>query len=216
MVNDVKPWYWSCSRTFVLELPHIWEEDISIDKKKGQTIGGARLKRKCQQRALPSNFSMTCQLDKMRSTAIFFFDVKMDFNCKARYVAGVHLIDPPYYVPTYASFVSRELVRILFLIASLYNIEFLAADISNAFLNTQITEKNCFKAGPNLRVARACGWSSCVPYMASRAPERCFGCIWPKRYGQWDLNQHFSTAMCGCTRTFFLYHKNSMILWAVG
>ena len=65
------------------------------------------------------------------------FDIKMDFTSKARYVAGGHFTDPPGNVPTHASDVSRKLVRILFLIAALYNIEVLAADIINAFPNAQ-------------------------------------------------------------------------------
>ena len=76
------------------------------------------------------------------------FGVKIDFTLKACYVAGVHFIDPPYNVPTYASVISHELVRIIFLIADLYDIEVVPADISNAFLNAQCAEKVCFKAGP--------------------------------------------------------------------
>ena len=54
--------------------------------------------------------------------------------------------DFPDNVPTYASVVSHKLVRILFLVDSLYNIKVLAADITNAFLNAQCAEKFCLKA----------------------------------------------------------------------
>ena len=70
----------------------------------------------------------------------------MDFSCKARYVAGGTLTKPLDNVPTYASVVSHKLVRILFLVDSLYNINVLAADITNAFLNAQCAEKFCLKA----------------------------------------------------------------------
>ena len=79
------------------------------------------------------------------------FDLKIGFNWKACYVDGGHLTDPPENVPTYASSISRESVRILFIISDLYNIKILAADISNVFLNDQCVKKNCFKAGPEFK-----------------------------------------------------------------
>ena len=65
----------------------------------------------------------------------------MDFTRKARYIASGHLTDPPKHFPTYASVVSRELVRILFLLADLCVIEVLTAGISNAFVNAPCAEK---------------------------------------------------------------------------
>ena len=72
----------------------------------------------------------------------------MEFTCKARYVTSGHLTDPPDNVPTYTSVVSCKPVRILFIIAALYNTKVLAADISNNFLNDKCADKVCFKAGP--------------------------------------------------------------------
>ena len=59
------------------------------------------------------------------------FDVKMDLTCKARFVAGGHLTDPPTAM-TYASVVSRESVRIAFLLAAYNVFEILSGDIGNA------------------------------------------------------------------------------------
>ena len=67
-------------------------------------------------------------------TCHLIFDVKMDLTRKARYVAGGHLTDPPASL-TYASVVSRESVRIAFLIAALNDLDILAGDIQNAYLN---------------------------------------------------------------------------------
>ena len=80
-----------------------------------------------------------------------FFDVKMDFMCKACYVASGNLTHPTNNVPTYASIISRKSIRILFLIDALYDIKLLVTDISNAFLNSQCAEKVCFKAGPEFK-----------------------------------------------------------------
>ena len=44
-------------------------------------------------------------MDILRSTDIFF-NVKMDFTCKACYVAGGNLINPTENVPIYDSVVS--------------------------------------------------------------------------------------------------------------
>jgi hypothetical protein len=69
------------------------------------------------------------------------FDVKMeDFRRKARLVAGGHMTDPPA-AATYASVVSRKLVRIALTAAALNDLDLLAADIQNAYLNAPITEK---------------------------------------------------------------------------
>ena len=72
--------------------------------------------------------------------------VKIDLCRKARYVAGGHLTDPPSSM-TYSTVVSRESVRIAFLIAALNNMNILAGDIQNAYLNAPTSEKLYFIAG---------------------------------------------------------------------
>ena len=74
------------------------------------------------------------------------FEVKIDLRCKARYVAGGHLTDPPSSI-TYSTVVSRESVRIAFLIAALNDLNILAGDIQNAYLNAPTTEKLYCVAG---------------------------------------------------------------------
>ena len=48
---------------------------------------------------------------------------------------------------TYVSVVSRESVRISFLLAALNNLEILAGDIGNTYLNTMTTERIYYRAG---------------------------------------------------------------------
>ena len=67
------------------------------------------------------------------------FDVKMDFTRKARFVAGGHRTEPPLSI-TYASVVSRESVRIAFLVAALNNLDILSADVQGAYLNAPCKE----------------------------------------------------------------------------
>ena len=80
-------------------------------------------------------------------TCHLVFEVKFDLRRKARYVAGGHLTDCPQ-IMTYSSVVSRESIRIGFLLAALNGLEVLAADIQNAYLNAPTEEKVWFRAGP--------------------------------------------------------------------
>jgi hypothetical protein len=68
------------------------------------------------------------------------FDVKMDFTRKARFVAGGHMTDAPVNL-TYSSVVSRDSVRLAFLIAALNDIDILSGDIGNAYLQAHTREK---------------------------------------------------------------------------
>jgi len=74
------------------------------------------------------------------------FDVKMDFTRKARFVAGGHMTNPPAEI-TYSSVVTRDSVRIAFMIAALNDIDILATDIGNAYLNADPREKVYTTAG---------------------------------------------------------------------
>jgi hypothetical protein len=77
------------------------------------------------------------------------FGVKMDFTRKARYVAGGHMTNPPSSI-TYSSVVSRDSVRIAFLLAALNDINLLLTDIGNAYL-MQVQRKRCIQPlDPNL------------------------------------------------------------------
>ena len=68
------------------------------------------------------------------------FDIKMDFTRKARLVAGGHVADPPKSM-TYSSVVLRDSIRIVFLVAALNDLDVLAADPRNAYLNAKTKEK---------------------------------------------------------------------------
>jgi hypothetical protein len=75
------------------------------------------------------------------------FDIKLDVTRKARFVAGGHWTDTPTQL-TYSSVVTRESVRITFLIAALNDLEILSADVGNAYLQTPAREKVHTTAGP--------------------------------------------------------------------
>ena len=74
------------------------------------------------------------------------FDVKMDFTRKARFVARGDLTTTTPDV-TYSSVVCRDSVRLAFLIAGLNDLDIMACDISNAYLNAPCREKIWFQGG---------------------------------------------------------------------
>ena len=69
------------------------------------------------------------------------FDVKMDLTRKARLVAGGHLNKEVPRHLTYSSVVSKESVRMCFMLAALNELDVLAGDIGNAYLNAKPREK---------------------------------------------------------------------------
>ena len=71
----------------------------------------------------------------------FIFDVKFDLTRKARCVAGGHQNKNIPAQCTYASVVSRDSVRIAFLLAALNEVDILAGDIGNAYLNAPCKER---------------------------------------------------------------------------
>ena len=87
---------------------------------------------------LPIGFKkITCHL---------IFDVKFDLTRKARYVGGGHLtkVSPSL---SYSSVVSRDSIRIMFLIAALNDLDIKMCDIGNAYLNAETRERLWFRAG---------------------------------------------------------------------
>ena len=103
-----------------------WEKGTVSDAKSGQ--------------GLPGYQQIKCHM---------IFDIKMDgkFTRKARFVAGGHTTDPPASI-TYSSVVSRDSVRIAFMLAALNDLDLSACDIGNAYLNAECREKIWTEAGP--------------------------------------------------------------------
>jgi hypothetical protein len=62
------------------------------------------------------------------------FNIKMDFTRKARFVTGGHTTTAPSLM-TYSSVMSRDSIRLAFLIAALNDIDIMSCDLENAYLN---------------------------------------------------------------------------------
>ena len=85
------------------------------------------------------------------------FDIKMgeNFRHKAWMVAGGHTTESPSSI-TYSSVVFRYIVRIALTIAALNNLDVLACDIQNAYLNAQCHEKIWTRTGPEFGSESGC------------------------------------------------------------
>ena len=79
-------------------------------------------------------------------TCHILFDVKIDFTCKAGYVANGSMTDMPVGL-CYPSAVSCDSVRIELLVAVFNDIDILECDISNTYLNAPLRERIWFVAG---------------------------------------------------------------------
>jgi hypothetical protein len=75
------------------------------------------------------------------------FDVKLDLVRKARFVAGGHQTEVPS-ESVYSSYVWREGVRIAVLIAALSDLDILAANVQNTYMNAPTKEQLYMIAGP--------------------------------------------------------------------
>jgi hypothetical protein len=110
------------------------------------------------------------------------FDVKMeDFWSNACFVEGGHTTETPHAM-TYASFVSRESVRISLTLAALNDLNVKMADIENAYLTPPLTEKIWTvlgtefvdDAGKRELIVRAlCGLKSAGATFRNHLPECC-------------------------------------------
>ena len=138
---------------FGLKVPKTVDEALRIDKENGNDLWDRAIKKELKNvliafQLLEENDPIPVGSKKIPYHIIF--DIKFDLTRKARLVAGGHRnIDVPPH-STYSSVVSRESVRLAFLVAALNGLNICAADIGNAYLNAQCREKVHVTVGPEL------------------------------------------------------------------
>ena len=155
IVSKVKAKYWRLTHKFGIQLPKNVTEAYQIDKETNTTFWGDAIAKEMKK----IKDAMTLYdgtEDDARKKLIGFqkinchiiFDVKMEgLTRKARFVAGGHMTEAPKSM-TFASVVTRESVRIAFLVAALNDLHIEAADVTNAYLWADCREKIYFIAGP--------------------------------------------------------------------
>ena len=149
MINKVATRMKKQNMKFGVVMPTTVKEALALDKENGNTYWKDAIAMEYERvkvafqliddghKIPPTYQKITCHL---------VFEVKFDLRRKARYVAGGHLTTTPTFL-TYSSVVSRESVRIAFLLAALNGLDVWAADIQNAYLNAPTKEKVYFIAG---------------------------------------------------------------------
>ena len=129
---------------FGVKVPLTVEEARQFDKDNNNTLWEEAIKKEL------SKVRVAFELIDENSSPIpgskkinyhFVFDVKHDLARKARLVAGGHLNkNVPSYL-SYSSVISKETVRLCFMLAALNGLEVLVGDIGNAYLNAKPREK---------------------------------------------------------------------------
>ena len=132
-----------------IEIPTTVAHAIEIDRRNGNTFWQDAIRKEMY------NVSVAFKILEdhehvpvgwKRSSGHLVFDVKMDFTRKARWVKDGHKTPDP--EASYAGVVSRESIRIALTYAALNDINVLAADIRNAYLQAPSSEKHYIICGP--------------------------------------------------------------------
>jgi hypothetical protein len=150
IIKAIKSKYSQRSHKFGVYVPRSVQEALDIDRETGTTYWKDAIQKEMTNNRIAFQF-----LEDDESVPIGYkwirchmiFDVKMDFTRKARFVAGGHMTEPPASI-TYSSVVSRDSVRIAFLLAALNDVNLLSTDIGNAYLNARPRERVYTTAGP--------------------------------------------------------------------
>jgi hypothetical protein len=160
IIAKLKRRYWSTTHKFGIRLPKSVREALAIDEETGTTFWRDAIRKEMEKVKVAFEFCEDWSPEQVRNGTArgdfvgyqeidchMVFDIKMDLTRKARFVAGGHTTETPNSI-TYSSVVSRDSVRIAFLSAALNDLDIMACDVSNAYLNAPCREKIWFVAGP--------------------------------------------------------------------
>ena len=156
IIGKVKSRYWSKTHKFGIELPKSVSQALAIDRKTGEDFWRRAIEKEMKNVMPAFQFLDDDKVPDFYKPIVchMVFDIKMDLTRKARLVAGGHLTEAPK-ESTYSSVVSRDSVRLVFMIAALNDLDILCADVQNAYLNAPTKEKVYIKhAGPEFGPAR--------------------------------------------------------------
>ena len=150
ILKAMKKRYFRTHQKFGVELPKTVKRALELDRESGTTFWADAIKKEMG--------TVSVAFDILKEEASkpigygfikchMVFDVKQgSLQRKARLVADGSNTEPE--VPTYASVVSRESVRIAFTIAALNGLDILAADCEGAYLNAPCKERLYTICGP--------------------------------------------------------------------
>ena len=157
IISAVNKRYHKRTHKFGIEVPKTVKRALKIDKENGNTFWKDAIDKEIS--SVRVAFQVVDSEEDIPQNSQYIechmvFDVKMEvdktgtFRRKARLVAGGHQTTITDNVPTYASVVSRETVRIALTIAALNDLQVKTADIKNAYLTARCTEVIHTRLGP--------------------------------------------------------------------
>jgi hypothetical protein len=143
MIGAINSRYHKSTHKFGIEVPKNVKRALEIDKETNTNYWEKAILKEMTH--IRPAFRV---LEEQESTPIgsqwipchMVFGIKVDFTHKARFVAGGHKAEAPKSI-TYSGVVSRDSIRIAFLLAALNEVDILAANIGNAYLNADCREK---------------------------------------------------------------------------
>jgi hypothetical protein len=156
IVNAIKTRHKKKTHKYGIQVPLSVEEAYQIDKDTNTDYWHQVIQKEMKNNVVAFKFLEEGERVPIGYTWIPFhmiFDVKCDLTRKACYVAGGHWMQPSSQL-TYFSVVTRDSIRIAFLIAALNELEILAADIGNAYLQAPAREQVHTTAGPEFGPSR--------------------------------------------------------------
>jgi len=156
IISAVKTRFKKKTHNYGIQAPKNIEEAYQIDKAMGTDYWHQAVLKEMRNNAVAFKFLEEGEQVPVGSTWIPFhmiFDVKCDLTRKARFVAGGYWTQPATQI-TYSSVVTRESIRIAFLVAALNDLEILSANIGNAYLQAPAIERVHTTAGPEFGPSR--------------------------------------------------------------
>ena len=144
ILKKIKSKYWSTSHKYGLKLPKSVAQALEIDKRTGTDFWKKAIEKEIRN-VFPAFEFIEGDDAKVPPgyefvDTYFVFDIKMDLTRKARLVARGNMTETTK-EETFASVVSRDTVRLFFLLAALNDMELLSCDIQNAYLAAPNKEK---------------------------------------------------------------------------
>jgi hypothetical protein len=144
IIRKFKSRYWQWTHKYSILVPKSVDEALKIDKEKGTNYWATAIEK--EMKAFEFRDDDVMPIGHLHIDCHMVFDVKILLVCKARYVAGGHQTEPSKDI-TFASLVSRDSIRIAFLVAALNDLNVLSADVAGAYLNVNTIEKFYTAAG---------------------------------------------------------------------
>ena len=137
---------------FGIRVPRTYREAVAIDKANGNTLWQDAIQKELDQIREYETFIPRPDLKSPPEgyqfvRVHFVFAVKHDLRRKARLVAGGHMTDPPG-EESYSSVVTIKGMRLCIFLAELNDLEIMAGDVGNAYLEAKTRELIYVIAGP--------------------------------------------------------------------